>query len=351
MDKIVVIEDNHEMRENIKEILELSSYDVKCAENGKEGLLLIERNSPDLIICDIMMPVLDGYGVLEQLSLKTETSTIPFIFLTAKAEKSDFRKGMNLGADDYLTKPFEEDELIEAVQSRLSKKRHFESIFSASDKWEGFKKAVGSYSGLKDLVKNLNSTEIEKRSTIYSEGEIPEFLYFVEKGHVRNYKLSSDSKELSTGVYSPNDFFGYIDLLSEQNYSESSVAMEDSKITFVPKEDFESLLLKDQDISRAFIKLLAGNIIEKEKNLVNLAYNTVRKRVAEALVMLYDKYVKQHQSQVELVVSRDELASIVGTAKESVIRILSEFKNDGSILSKGATITILKVEDLRNCRF
>ncbi|HMV89994.1 MAG TPA: response regulator, partial [Cyclobacteriaceae bacterium] len=112
MKKILLIEDNPEIRENTGEILSLAGYEVSTAENGKTGVDLAQKIKPDLIICDIMMPELDGYGVLHILSKNDETSAIPFIFLTAKTEKTDVRKGMTLGADDYLTKPFDDTDLL-----------------------------------------------------------------------------------------------------------------------------------------------------------------------------------------------------------------------------------------------
>ena len=108
MTKVLLIEDNEELRENTAEILELAGYSVEVAENGKIGVQKAFNDTPNIILCDIMMPVLDGYGVRQMLNDNEKTRYIPFIFLTAKADKSDFRKGMNLGADDYLTKPFEE---------------------------------------------------------------------------------------------------------------------------------------------------------------------------------------------------------------------------------------------------
>src|SRR4051812_33462814 len=110
MKKILLIEDSREMRENTAEILELANYNVITAANGKIGVEYAVKELPDLIICDIMMPELDGYGVLYMLGKNPATASIPFIFLTAKAEKTDLRKGMSMGADDYLTKPFEEME-------------------------------------------------------------------------------------------------------------------------------------------------------------------------------------------------------------------------------------------------
>jgi CheY-like chemotaxis protein len=106
MTKILLVEDNNEIRENTTEILELAGYHVTTAVNGKEGYEMAQKETPDLIVCDIMMPVLDGYGLLHLINKNEGLKTIPFIFLTAKTERSDFRKGMEMGADDYLTKPF-----------------------------------------------------------------------------------------------------------------------------------------------------------------------------------------------------------------------------------------------------
>lgn len=121
MIKILVIEDNSEMRENISEILELSNYSVVSAKDGMEGVKSAREHKPDLILCDIMMPNLDGFGVLKIIRQEEALKTIPFIFLTAKAEKEDFRKGMNLGAEDYLIKPFEATDLLDVIAGKLDK--------------------------------------------------------------------------------------------------------------------------------------------------------------------------------------------------------------------------------------
>ncbi|HET7115413.1 MAG TPA: response regulator, partial [Hanamia sp.] len=121
MKKILLIEDNEDIRNNTAEILELSNYEVVVADNGKTGVEKALEHLPDLIICDIMMPVLDGYGVFHAVHKNRSLINTPFIFLTAKTERGDFRKGMELGADDYITKPFTGAELLNAVDSRLKK--------------------------------------------------------------------------------------------------------------------------------------------------------------------------------------------------------------------------------------
>ena len=122
MVKILLIEDEELVRENVLELLDAEGFETCCADNGRVGINIAQQENPDLILCDVMMPELDGYGVLEQVRQNPQTVTIPFIFLTAKAAKGDFRAGMELGADDYLTKPFTRAELLGAVGSQLRKK-------------------------------------------------------------------------------------------------------------------------------------------------------------------------------------------------------------------------------------
>ncbi len=130
MVKILVIEDELEIRSNLLELLELEGYDVISADNGMTGLLGAIEHAPDLIICDVMMPELDGHDVLRALRQESKTVGIPFIFLTALANKEDIRKGMVLGADDYLTKPFTRSEVLTAVESRLQKQAASQSQIS-----------------------------------------------------------------------------------------------------------------------------------------------------------------------------------------------------------------------------
>jgi len=121
MKKILVIEDSPEMRRNLLTVLKFEKFQAIGAENGREGIELARREKPDLILCDVMMPELDGYGVIKALREDPATVTIPFIFLTAKGEKPDVRAGMNLGADDYLTKPAAKADLLNAITARLER--------------------------------------------------------------------------------------------------------------------------------------------------------------------------------------------------------------------------------------
>ncbi|MBI3135723.1 MAG: response regulator [Bacteroidetes bacterium] len=350
--KIALIEDNHEMRENIQEILELANYTVFSAENGKKGVELIKLEKPDLILCDIMMPELDGYGVLYMVSKNPETASIPFIFLTAKSEKDDFRKGMNMGADDYLTKPFEDTELLDAIEKRLKRIEQFAQEFVPSEKGlSDFFDSVQGSESLEKLTQEKRSKKFNKKDTVFFEGDYPNFLYFVNSGKIKTSKMNKDGKDFITGLYSEGDFFGYMEMIKESNYTETASALENSELTMIPREDFLKLLYSSKEVSTKFIKMLAGSMAEKQEELLNLAYDTVRKRVADSLLKLSEKYNPGNDPNFSMSISRDDLAAIVGTATESVIRTLSEFKADGYINIKGSNITILAPEKLKNFRF
>jgi DNA-binding response OmpR family regulator len=159
MNKILLIEDNIDILENTAEILELAGYDVDTAENGMRGVEKAKSKDFDLIICDIMMPELDGYGVLHIISKDPKTSLVPFIFLTAKSESVDFRKGMSLGADDYLTKPFEKTDLLDAIEMRLAKSKKLQVSEDADSKTEvdKFMQNVQEELSLEDLINDRNT--------------------------------------------------------------------------------------------------------------------------------------------------------------------------------------------------
>jgi DNA-binding NarL/FixJ family response regulator len=137
MKKILIIEDEPEMRRNITALLRYHDYEPVEAENGRKGIELARREKPDLILCDVMMPELDGHGVLQALQQEADLALVPFIFLTAKGEKDDLRSGMNLGADDYLTKPVPNGDLVRAIEARLRRshqqtQREFKPDFSST---------------------------------------------------------------------------------------------------------------------------------------------------------------------------------------------------------------------------
>lgn len=346
MDKktILVIEDNDEMRDNICELLELSNYHVHDAGNGKDGVKEALSVKPDIIVCDIMMPGLDGYEVLYMLSKNPETASIPFIFLTAKAEKEDFRKGMDLGADDYLTKPFEEIDLLSAIERRL--KKHEKLISERMSGLEPFLESVKPRSKASDLTADRKTRVYEKKDNIYREGDFPHYLFQVKSGQVKTYKINNDGKEFIHDIKKPGDFLGQHALIRDINYTEFAEALETTELLLIPRADFQDLIFQNREISAEFIKLLAQEVTEKEAELLHLAYDTVRKRTADALVSLIDK-----KGNLQINISREDLSNMVGTATESVIRVLSEFKKDQLIEVKSGVINVLNADKLRNVMF
>ncbi len=347
MKKILVIEDNYEVRENLCEILELSGYDIISAPNGVEGVKAATTGDPDLIICDVMMPELDGFGVLKILNKNPKTNGIPFIFLTAKAEKTDFRKGMGLGADDYITKPFDDTELLEAIEMRLQRSAKIKSAFDQSD--EGLHRFINEAKAHEEFQKLSENREVRKyqaKDFIYEEGQNARWLYFLVTGQVKCYHINEFGKELITNLYSEGEFFGYFPLIQETRYSDFAKAISDCEIRLIPKEDFSLLLFNNRDFGAQFIKMLANRAENAEQKLIELAYSSVRKKVANALITMADKQCSGQSENVEIKVVRDDLAAIAGTAKETLIRMLSEFKSDGLIEVDGTLIKILSIDQL-----
>lgn len=344
MAKILLIEDNEAVRENTAEILELAGYEMVTACDGKEGINMLKKITPDLIICDIMMPGLDGYGVLHILMKNPSTAHIPFIFLTAKAERSDMRKGMNLGADDYLTKPFDDIELLDAVEARLNMseqiKKDYEPGMSGLDSFFNDAKEIES---LKQLSKEKKIRTHKKKTNLYLQGDYPNFLIYINKGKVKTYKTNTDGKELITGLFGSGEFIGFNDLITQSDHSDGAMAIEDTESYFIPKDDFLQLIYKDRSVASRFIKIMSKNIKEQEQKMLHIAYNSVRQRVAEALLEVKKNY---GEGVRRFSISREDLSNIVGTSPESVIRTLSDFKDEKLIEIKSNQIEIMDQDEL-----
>ena len=347
MKTLLLIEDNDEIRENTAEILELAMYNVYTASNGKEGIEKAIDIKPDLIICDIMMPILDGYGVLHSVQKNETLKNTPFIFLTAKAERTDFRKGMELGADDYITKPFEGTELLNAIDRRLQRIDIMKKEFSPN--LEGFlqmKQEISVGDSIKALTEYRSINKYKKKQIIYTEGNHPLQLYYVLKGKVKTFKSNDDGKELVTDLYSEGDFLGHISLLQGGLYKETAEAIDESELALIPKKEFEELLMNSREVAQKFISMLAKNIADKEHHLLSIAYNSLRKKVADALVSLKNKYQVNGEEKFKIDISRENLATIAGTATESLIRTLSDFKGEKLIDIKDGYITIVNEKKL-----
>jgi CRP-like cAMP-binding protein/CheY-like chemotaxis protein len=343
---ILLIEDNAEMAENISSILELAKYNVTHAPNGKIGVDLAQHNRPDLILCDIMMPELDGYGVLHILNKDSDTASIPFIFLTAKADKSDFRAGMNLGADDYITKPFDGVDLLKVVETRLKKSELMKTAFGNNvQDVSAFFSQARELKDFQKLSENRPSRTLKKKDLLFMEGQTPNDLYFIEKGKVKTYKVNYDGKELITGIHKEGDFLGFVPLLEDKVYNENAEVLEDARITIIPKADFVTLIYSSKDVARKFIKMLSNNLDEMENRLLDIAYQSVRQRVAGALLKMNESFASTNKDSL-ITIARKDISSIVGTATESLNRTLADFKDEGLIEISGDGLKVLNKQKL-----
>ncbi|MBB6130695.1 response regulator [Mucilaginibacter lappiensis] len=341
---VLIIEDNNDIRENIFEILQLANYTVYEAQNGKTGVELAMKHKPDIILCDIMMPELDGYGVLYMLNKNPDTTNIPFIFLTARAERLDHRKGMEMGADDYLTKPFDDMELLNAIETRLKKKEAQQEFYSKSlDRLGTLISNRDGLAELKKIIQERRTRQFKKGQVIYYEGDKGTGLYLLISGKAKSIKLAADGRELMTGIYAADDYMGINSMLLNEPHSDTATALEDSSVCQIPKESLEQLMNQYPDVAREFIKLLAKDIKEKEEHLLQMAYNSVRKKMADAMVRLQSQ---QSDARGSFKITREDLAAMTGMATETVSRTLSDFKDEGLIEKKGSAITVVNLESL-----
>ncbi len=348
--RILIIEDSVDIRENTAELLALSGFTVETASDGLEGVRLARTWNPDLVICDIMMPNLDGYGVLQVFSSQPELASIPFIFLTAKTDRADMRKGMEMGADDYLTKPFQEVELLKAIEARLKKTNTISSVVESVSDVAAVQEALAfldlpTWGGEKKIQTHA------KKQVIYSEGDHPIRLYYLAKGKVKAYHTNKEGKYFITSFIQEGEFFGFVDILENQAYRESAEALEESQVVSVSAVEFQQRIKENIHLEVFFRKALTSYLLKNEKLMVEMAYQSLRIRVAMVLVELAKTYGTSLSEPLVIKLSREDLASRVGTATESVIRTLSDFKKEGYLDVKGGEMTLKNIEGLAKLKY
>jgi CheY-like chemotaxis protein len=347
MKKVLFIEDDTVVRENTAELLELADYNVITAANGKSGLAIAKQELPDIIICDIMMPEMDGYGVLQNLAQDPATQHIPFIFLSAKTEHKDIRRGMDLGADDYLTKPFEEEELISAIESRLAKVAILNKLKEngKGPAQETSQQKINSLQELKEEVKKYEQQTYKGGETVYEEGKQSNHFFYVDKGVVKSHRMDEYGKELITSIYKEGDFFGNTSFNKTSTYTENATAMEDSRLYVISKDEFKNLLINNSSITLELIDVMGDNLTGIKEQLLEMAYGSVRKKAART-ILLFSQKIRRHPTQ-SIRISRSDLASVAGMASETLIRTLSDFKKEGLLEIEGRNIKLLNVEALK----
>ena len=337
---ILVVEDNDDVRENICEILELAGYRTTEADNGADGIRKAIDIKPDLILCDVMMPKLDGYAMLKMLRDNAHTAQVPFIFLTAKAEQADFRKGMGLGADDYIMKPFDDTNLLESVDSRL--RRH-------SDRHTHFEQSSLTLSNQHSVEEWRSEYFFKQTPIVIHRGEYlfsferpTKNIYYVQKGLAAGESFVDD-RIFSTQLYGPGDIIGLATDSTKPFTVQNAKALKELKVYSIFKDHF----VHEMSTNRVAAHYVYQNVLQAHEQLQrrsgHLAYSSGRKRVAESLLLFLDK----DPGSDCILLPREDLANFTGVAKETLIRTLSSFKSEGMISIEGKTIRVLKPEQLR----
>lgn len=318
--KILIIEDDKIVRENTAEILQLANYDVITAENGKVGIEKANFFKPDLIICDILMPELDGYGVLQIVMRNSLLQKTPLIFMSAKTKHEDVRRGMDLGASDYITKPFEESELLSAVASRLKRR----DLLAADPTKES---SINKKWQINEIMKAFHYKEVMEYklgATIFCEGNISNHIFYILTGEVKTFKTNQEGKELITEIFFDKNFFGFTSLLENRPYSENAEAIKDTSLIRIQKRELFDLIKTNPKLGLNFMDLLSADLEDVKNHLLNLVYDPVRCKTAEAILYLHRK--KGLNNIVDI--RRSDLASYLGIAKETLTRALTDFKEE-----------------------
>lgn len=329
---VLLIEDNEDLRLNTAEILELAGYKVRSASDGKSGVELILEEAPDIIVCDIMMPVLDGFGVLHAVRKHEALKNIPFIFLTAKSERPDIRKGMESGAEDYLTKPFEPVELLKAIEIQLQKSAA--SIVREKEESSEFKADA------------FDPQTFHKKHVLFEEGNRPQFLYCIRSGKVRMFKTHPDGKELTTRLLGDGDYVGLEDVIEDTLYATNAEVLEESVIHLIPLTEFRAAIRKDLRFAFEIISRMSREMVHQQDRSIALAYDSLRMKVASALLEWQSRFGEEGKDVI-IQISREQLASLAGTATESAIRVLADFKVEKIIEIQQGDIIIKDIQKLR----
>ena len=351
MQKVLIIEDDELLRENVAEMLELAHYQVYKAGSGKQGVELALQQKPDIVICDIQTPAMDGYSVLDAFSSTPQLDAVPFIFLADSADRAAIPKEMESGADNYITKPFQESELVSAISDRLGKAGALKrNVVPSIERLKELIETARQYKELEYLTQDKKVYLYKRKYVLYFEGAESSRLFYVKKGKVKIYRTNQEGRELITEICKEGDFFGYLSLIEETEHQETAETMEDSEIVVIPKNEFLSLLYQDRHVAKRLIKMLANSVSAREKLLSGMAYNSLRKRTADSLLFLDAKYKTEEEGSGAIQISRHDIAGIVGASTESLIRTLSDFKKERLIDMAEGKILIVNKQRLQKMR-
>jgi len=343
MKRILIIENNVNLLSSYKEILKKAGFNVIIALYGDTGINEAITKMPDLILCNTLVPYVDGFGVLAVLSKNPATAHIPFIFVSPTSKLANLRKAMDMGADDFIMHPFRNNELIKSVEARFNKSKlraHAnEALIDMPDSAFINEKGIEQ---LQETILQSNFRRIKKKQALYYEGDYNQGIYFLKEGCIKTFKINSDGRELITNIYNSNSFIGLDYLMIDGPLCENAEAIECCSIYFITKKTILDLLKTDIKLNHYIIKWLSNDLAHKKDRLLELAYESVRKRLSKVIIQLNKDSFPINKVEI----SRDELAGLAGVASETVSRILTDFKQLGLIERNGNFINITNQEGL-----
>ena len=346
MKKILLIEKDDSIRSNLAQVLQLVNYEVHTAQDGNEAADLAMSMLPDLIICGAFLPLLEGFSLLQKLQNNPACKKSQVMFYTPKSENGNGHVQEILTSSIDLGQQIKQLEIINAFNERVTKVEPQDNVQIKFESTKG----IGSTT-LAALLQDRDVSYYKKKQVVFSEGNCARNLYFIKKGKIKTYQTNDYGKQLVVDLHSENDFIGYVPLIENTNYSETAEALEDTELVHIPKSDFNNIIKQNPDVMRLFFNLLTKSVSAKNNQMVGLAYNSLRKKVAEALLTICKKYNAENLNDFIIDINRESLAAIAGTATESLVRTLTEFKGEKLIDIKNSYIRILdqkKLECLSN---
>ncbi|WP_316753021.1 response regulator [Pedobacter gandavensis] len=344
--KILIIADESDSRTSTILLLKMANYDVIEAYNGKQGVNQALTIQPDLILCNTMLPDIDGYMILSLIKKLPQAQNIPFIILASKNDQNEVRKSMIMGADDYLIKPFRNIEILETIEMRLKKraeqKKRPDSVVNGGN----IKNGIESF---EKIITESRLRHFKRKQVIYYQEDSADAIHLIASGSVKTLKTTPDGRDLVTGIYKENEYFGINAYFSAEVHHETAETIEETLLYTFPRAVLDPLIDKFSDLSKKFIGIIAANNLKKEHQLLEFAYFSVRKRMSQLLLRLYPK---NNAGVVQWIdISRENLAAMSGMASETVSRVLSDFKKDGLIMRDSNKIMIidpLRLAHLKN---
>ncbi len=348
-DRFIVVDDdsvsNMICRSVIKEIN--SEVEIKTFTIPEDGFEYIVSNYsktgkeiPTVLFLDINMPSWTGWDFLKHFEKLDECiqNQIKVYMLTSSIDIKDKEHAQeDKIAVEFIVKPL----TVKIVSDIFFQEQSdFGNVIIKEGETVLPEKDNLDLTALKKIASDYEIKYFKKKEILYKEGRTCNGLYFILKGKIKTYKTNDYHKELITGLHKQGDFLGYLSLLENINHHETAVGLEDGEVCMIPKEVFKKLVAENPEINQKFIQLLSKDLFEKEKRLLSLAYDSVRQRVAGALLDLQKKYQEGANKNFSTAFTRDDLAAIVGTATESLIRSLSDLKEERAIEISSGVITI-----------